>query len=37
MSMSLKKLIHTGITPNYREYDYIVLAKQLSFVNPTRL
>ena len=25
MSMSLKKLIHTGITPNYKGDDYIVL------------
>lgn len=34
----LKKiLIHMGITPNYRGYDYIVLAIQLSFENPARL
>ena len=34
----LKKIvIHMGITPNYRGYDYIVLAIQLSFENPARL
>lgn len=34
----LKKiLIHMGITPNYRGYDYIMLAIQLSFENPARL
>ena len=34
----LKKiLIHMGITPNYRGYDYIVLAIRLSFENPIRL
>ena len=34
----LKKiLIHMGITPNYRGYDYIVLAIELVFENPARL
>ena len=34
----LKKiLIHMGITPNYRGYDYIILAIELVFENPARL
>lgn len=32
-----KTLIYLGITPNYRGYDYIVLAMQLVFDNPERL
>ena len=32
-----KTLIYLGITPNYRGYDYIVLAMQLVFENPERL
>lgn len=36
--LELKKiLIHMGITPNYRGYDYIVLAIELVFENPVRL
>lgn len=33
----IKMLIHMGITPNYRGYDYIVLAIELVFENPARL
>lgn len=34
----LKKiLIHMGITPNYRGYDYIILAIELVFENPARI
>ena len=33
----IKILIHMGISPNYRGYDYIVLAIELVFENPARL
>lgn len=36
--LELKKtLIYLGITPNYRGYDYMVLAMRLVFENPERL